>query len=218
MAAFDKQLRRYSNLSGIRDVGLLWFTKTSRRLSKGCSVTLLVDVGVWNAFDERDEVIMEAGKECVVASVDGDEVWLVHNDFQLDQMAAAQGTKADGKTDQTKAAKDKATEWLHHNGYRVQANQVTRQRMQFNCGFVTIESAEDAGQIAARQIVSIVNSWKTKSWPQTFGIRYPNDDRHDPYFIGFVMNDPNFKEKNFIKSDAQGLDDLFADETPEEAA
>ena len=66
------------------------------------------------------------------------------------------------------------------------------------------------------QIVGIVNSWTTKTWPNTFGIRYPTDDSHDPYFIGFVLQQPGYKEQNFKKSDQESLDDLFADETSEE--
>jgi hypothetical protein len=214
MAAFDKQLRRYSWLSGVRDVGLLWFKKTSRKLSKGVSVTVLADVVVFNPVG-ANHTVLAAGKEAVIAKVDGDNVWLVHNDFMLEQMSKAQG-QVNGKTIQTSVAKDKAEAWLKENGYCVPASQVTRQRLQFNCGFVTIESANDAGQIAARQIVSIVNSWKTKTWPNTFGIRYPSDDSHDPYFRAFVLNDPGYRDQNFKKSDQESLDDLFDDETPEE--
>ena len=215
MAAFDKQLRRYSWLSGIRDVGLLWFKKTNRKLSKGSSVSVLADIKTFNPVGE-DHVIFPAGKEAVVAKVDGDDVYLVHNDFMLEQMDKAQGQK-NGKTEQTAEAKERAFDWLKENGYLVPSSQVTRQRLQFNCGFVTIESANDAGQIAARQIVSIVNSWKTKAWPNTFGIRYPSDDTHDPYFQAFVMNDPGYRDQNFKKSDSDSLEDLFEDETPEEA-
>lgn len=211
MAAFDKQLRRYSWLSGIRDVGLLWFKKTSRKLSKGCSVTVLADIRIFNPVGENYTAI-PAGKEAVIAKLDGDNVWLVHNDFMLTQMDAAQGVK-DGKTNQTNEAKEKGVEWLKENGFCVNIEYVTRQRLQFNCGFVTIESANDAGAIAARQIVSIVNSWKNKSWPSTFGIRYPQDDTKDPYFRAFVLNDPGYREQNFKKSDEE-MEEMF--ETPEE--
>jgi hypothetical protein len=212
MAAYDKQLRRYSWLSGVRDVGLLWFTKTSRKLSKGSSVTVLADVTQFNPTGE-DYVVFKAGKEAVIAKVEDDHVYIVHNDFMLEQMKGAQGLKPDGSVNQTKEAKEKAEAWVMQNAYKVHASNVTRQRLQFNCGFVTPESAADAGQIAARQIVSIVNSWKTKSWPNTFGIRYPTDDSRDPYFVGFVLNQPGYKEQNFKKSD-DGLEDLFED-TPE---
>jgi len=203
IAAFDKQLRRYSWQSGFRVVGLLWFKKTSRSMQKGSSVTLLTDAEPF-----------KAGEEAVVAKIfdDGNVAWIVRNDFMLGEMERAQGKKPDGKTDQTKVAKEKAELWLLNNGTAVETSHLTKQRLQFNCGFVTIESANEAGQIAARQIVQIVNSWKTKSWPNTFGIRFPSDDRADPYFKAFVLKDEAFKQEHFKKSDEETLDDLFADE------
>jgi len=54
-----------------------------------------------------------------------------------------------------------------------------------------------------------VNAWKRKAYPNTFGIRYPHDDRSDPYFQAFVLEDEKFKELNFIKTDEETLDDLF---------
>src|SRR5665213_153680 len=208
MAAFDLQLRRYSCLSGIRDVSLLWFKKTSRNIQKGSSITLLVDSGE-----------LRAGDEAVVAKVDTGIVWLVRNDFMLEEMTKAQGVKEDGKTEQTKVAKERAFEWLKKNGTPVAEHEITKQRLQFNSGFVTLESANEAGQIAARQIVQIVNSWKqykdSKPWPSTFGIRYPKDDRNDPYFRAFVLKDEAFKKDYFKKSDDETIDDLFQE--PEEA-
>jgi hypothetical protein len=107
---------------------------------------------------------------------------------------------------------ERAFEWLKANGTVVCFCELTKQRLQFNCGFVTIESANEAGQIAARQIVQIVNSWKTKSWPNTFGIRYPADDRADPYFRAFVLRDEAFKQEYFKQTDGEILDDLFDEE------
>lgn len=223
MAAFDLQLRRYSWLSGIRDVSLLWFKKTSRGLQKGVSVTMLETVGP-----------LEAGKECVVAHIQNPVkptkkepdkqppiplgIYLVMNDFMLEEMEKAQGEK-DGETDQTKEGKEKKYAWLVANAVHVAEEKITRQRLQFNSGFVTLDSANEAGQIAARQIVQIANSWKqykdSKPWPSTFGVRYPKDDRNDPYFRAFVLRDEGFKKEYFIKKDDETLDDLFAE--PEEA-
>ncbi len=49
IAAHDTQLRRYSWLSGIRDVSLLWFVKKGLTIQKGYSVTLLEDAGFMKA-------------------------------------------------------------------------------------------------------------------------------------------------------------------------
>lgn len=202
IVAYDTQLRRYSWQSGIRDVALLGFIKKSRSLQKGSSVTLLEDRGPF-----------KAGDEAVIALLMGDneeQAYLVHNDFLLGEMTKAQGSK-NGKTDQTNAAKDRRLVWLESNATLVDVVDITKQRLQFNAGYVTIESANDAGKIAARQIINIVNSWHQNSWPNTFGIRYPHDDRKDPYFQAFVLGDENFKKLNFIKSDEDTMDEFFDD-------
>lgn len=206
IAAFDKQLRRYSWQSGIRDVALLWFKKAGHTMKKGISVTLLEDAGNF-----------KAGDEAVVAKFDEKEntLWLLANDFMMTAMDDAQGRKADKSVDQTAAAKARRDDWLKENGTAVTPEDVTRQRLQFNSGFVSIESANDAGHIAARQIQNIVNSWKDKSWPQTFGIRFPTDDRNDPYFRAFVAGEEAFKKENFKQVDPKEFDDFFEDE-PEE--
>lgn len=204
MAAFDSQLRRYSWLSGIRDVSLLWFKKSGLGYKKGYSVTFIDPAGNYSA-----------GEEAVVAQVDGEDIWVLKTDFMIEEMARAQGKKEDGKTDQTKAAKEKGQQFLHTHGLKVHSNFLTRQRLQFNAGFVTHQSAEDAGRLAGRQIMSIVNAWKNKEWPNTFGIRFPHDDRNDSYFRAFVLGDERFKEQNFTKSDEQSFDDLFREDDDE---
>jgi len=203
MAGLDTQLRRYSWLSGIRDVSLLWFKKSGLGYKKGYSATFINSVGIF-----------QPGNECVIAKVEGENAWVVHNDFMLDEMERAQGKKGD-KTDQTDAAKEKAFNWLKQNGTKTELGNLTRQRLQFNAGFVSEQSAQEAGMIAARQIVNIVNASKTGQWPNTFGIRYPHDDRNDGYFRAFVMKDEMFKQQNFSKSDEQSFDDLFKEEDTE---
>lgn len=215
LAAFDLQLRRYSWLSGIRDVAVLWFVKKSRSLQKGYSVTLLGDYGGF-----------KAGQEAVIALMQDDKAWLVPNDYYITEMEKEQGVKEDKngnkKPDQTAEGKARRDAWLQKIGVLVPIDQITKQRLQFNAGFVTIQSANEAGEIAARQIVNIVNAWRRKTegrdnaYPSTFGIRFPKDDRTDPYFRAFVLNDLSFRKQNFIKLDEEALEDLYREEPTEE--
>ena len=99
---------------------------------------------------------------------------------------------------------------------RVKLTSVTKQMLQFNSGRVTEQSANDAGRIVGRQIVGIVNAWKTQAWPNTFGIRYPHDDRNDSYFRAFVLGDEAYKKQNFTKSDEESFDTLFQEEPNED--
>ena len=200
MAGFDTQLRRYSWLSGIRDVSLLWFKKSGTKFQKGYSVTFLEKIDRY-----------EPGSEAVIAKVDGEYAWVVYNDFMLEEINRVQGEK-NGKTDQTGEAKQRGFEYLQKIGIRVSLSSLTRQRLQFNSGFVTQQSADEAGQIAGRQIRSIVDAWKNKSYPNTFGIRYPKDDRNDPYFRAFILKDENYRKQNFTKSDEQSFDELFEED------
>jgi hypothetical protein len=198
IAGFDRQLRRYSWLTGIRDVALLGFKKTGRKIQKGSSVTLLQEAGQF-----------KAGDEAVVALAEGKFVWVVGNDFMVEEMERAQA-------DQTKAGKVRRAEWLERFAQAVPVEALTRQRLQFLSGYVTIESAGEAGAVAARQIVQIVNSWKTNSWASDFGIRYPRDDRNDPYFRAFVLGDEAYRKEHFYKTDDESFDDLFEDSEEEE--
>jgi hypothetical protein len=203
MAAYDAQLRRYSWLSGIRDVSLLWFKKSGLGYKRGYSVTFIEPAGQY-----------AAGEEAVVAQVDGENIWVFKSDFMLEEMDRAHGKNAKGKTDQTKEGEERGQEFLKKYGLKVHTNFLTRQRLQFNAGYVSQQSANEAGKIAARQIVSIVNSWKNNDWPDTFGIRYPKDDRNDSYFRAFVLKDENFKNQNFVKSDEESFDSLFEEDEP----
>lgn len=200
MAAYDVQLRRYSWHTGIRDVALLWFVKKSHTIQKGSSVTLLEDVGNF-----------KAGTEMIVAAMDDDDTpILLANDSLIGEMERVQGRKEDGKLMQTKEAKARRDEWLKNFGAKVSTEKLTKQRLQFNAGFVTIDSANEAGEIAGRQIVNIVNCRLRGKWPNTFGIRYPHDDRSDPYFRAFVQQDQMFRDQNFTKS-GDDYADLFSD-------
>lgn len=209
MAGFDAQLRRYSWLSQdtagrrIEDVAFLWFKKCGLGYKKGYSVTFIEKSGIF-----------QPGEEAVIARVDDKGwAWVVKSDFMLDMIDQAQGIK-NGKTEQTAEAKLRGTEFLQNNGTYVPLFSLTRQRLQYNAGRVSQASADDAGKIAARQIVQIVNAFQNKQWPNTFGIRYPKDDRNDAYFQAFILKDEAFKEKNFTKSDEVEFDHFFdQDET-----
>jgi hypothetical protein len=181
---------------------LLWFVKKGHSIKKKSKVTLLEDTAAF-----------KAGTEVIVASVEDDnKVIVLANESIIAEMERVQGRKADGKLDQTKVAKERRDAWLDQFGALVSTDIITKQRLQFNAGFVTIQSANDAGEIAGRQIINIVNAWHRKAYPNTFGVRYPHDDRSDPYFRAFVLGDQMYKDQNFTKVDEESLDDLFRDE------
>jgi hypothetical protein len=207
----DLQLRMYAWARGVEtygfiDVAFLWFKKCLHGLKKGCSITLLVDSGRF-----------KAGEEAVIASVEKDgTVYLVGNDLMLEEMRKAQGFREGTKDlDTTKAAVQRAVEWRQQNAEHVQAENITRQRLQFSSAAIGRKSADDAGQIVADQIVRIVNAWESDKWTNTFGVRYPHDDRRDNYFKAFCLQDQPLRDSMFMQDDQEDLSDYF--DEPEEA-
>lgn len=208
IVAEDMQLRQYAwvkpTLYGWIDVAFLWFKKCPHGIKKGSSITLLADA-------ER----FAAGAEAVIASVEKDgTAYVVGNDVMLEEMNKAQGRREDGSLDTKKEAKERACLWREQNAVPVKQEDITRQRLQFSAGIIDPKSAEDAGAIAADQIVRIVNAWESNRWPNTFGIRFPHDDRRDGYFRAFVRKDNLFRDSMFEQKAEEDLNDYF--DEPEE--
>jgi hypothetical protein len=207
IVAHDLQLREYCWATGIYTVAFLWFKKAGHGLKKKYRVTLLADAGRFSA-----------GEEVIIASTEGDNLYVVGNTDMLEEMNKAQGRKEDGTMDTKKEAKIRAQEWREQNAVLVPAADVTRQRMQFSAGIVTKEGAKDAGAIVANQIVKIVNSWETNIWPNTFGVRFPHDDRRDIYFKAFVLRDNAFRDSMFEQKVEEDLNDYFDEPDGDEEA
>jgi hypothetical protein len=201
LAAYDTQLRRYSFLSGVRDGALLWLVKKTHTIKKGSKVTFLEDTAKF-----------KAGQEAIVAATEGENVIILPNETLIGEMEKAQGFKEDGKLEQTKVAKERRAKFLELTGAQVHTNFLTKQRLQFNAGYISLDSANDAGAIAGQQIINIVNAWHQQLYPNKFGVRYPHDDRSDPYFRAFVLGDTQFRDLNFTKVDEESFDDLFAED------
>lgn len=193
ICAHDIQLRSYSWLTGKRDVGFLWFKKNLHEIEKGTSVTVLQDRGPF-----------KAGEEAVVAhSNETDGTFIVHDDFVMDEMKKFVGDKPT-----TKESKVRKMEFLENAATKVSPADLTRQRLQFNSGIVSIESAEDVGRHIGNQIARIVAAWDSKTWPNTFGVRFPHDDCQDPFFRAFIQNDTMFRDSFFEKKGEEPMDDF----------
>jgi hypothetical protein len=205
IVAHDQQMRVYAWTVNIFDVAFLWFKKCGHSVKKGYSATMLVDAGRF-----------AAGDEVVIASVEEDSCYVVGNDVMVEEMNKAQGFRENGDLDTKKDAKERAAKWREENAVLVKREDLTRQRLQFSAGIVDQRSAEDAGQIAADQIVRIVNSWETNKWTNTFGIRFPHDDRRDNYFKAFCLRDNVLRDSIFEQKTEEDLKDDYFDE-PEEA-
>lgn len=206
IVAHDLQLRMYAWLRGVFDVAFLRFKKAKHEIAKGSRVTMLETVGTF-----------EAGTEAYVAQVNKDDnftVYLLKTDEQMDAMGEAQGRKENGNLETTKVAVARRDAWLEINALRVEQYKLTKQRIHYSSGRVSQADAMDAGQIVADQIARIVNAWETNKFTNTFGIRFPHDNRRDAFFRAFVMKDNMFRDGMF----EQRYDDFFDDEIQEDEA
>jgi hypothetical protein len=203
IVAQDLQLRMYAWLTGIYDVSFLWFKKAGHGLRKATGVTLLEGAATLKSgFTAGDEVVVaELVKE------NPGNVYIVKDDAAIEEMNNAQGRKASGDLDTTNAAKERKANWLVQNAILIEANKLTRQRLQFSSARVDPKSAEDAGHIAANQIARIVSAWESNKWTNTFGIRFPHDDRQDPFFKAFVLKDNVFRDAIFEQKNDEYFDD-----------
>lgn len=207
---WDLQLRMYAWLTGIYDVAFLWFKKAGHKIEKGSNVTLLHDaIGGGR--------IIPAGVEVVVAYAKDGDIRIALDDNEIEEMNEAQGRK-NGKLDGTKAAEARKMAWLDQKAIRVESSAITRQRIQFVSAHIDRDSAEDAGQIAADQIVRIVAAWESnRPWLKKFGVRYPHNDSNDPYFKAFVLKDNVFRDATFEQRVEEDLAEDEVEELQQEA-
>lgn len=197
----DEQLRKYSWLTGHRNVAFVWAKKSGHALEKGSKVMVFAG----------DEYLL--GESFIVAHVlrETGAVYVVKAQEDLDKMHVAQGRRESGDLDTRKEAVERKMTWLSENTPIVDIDNLTKQSLRFYSGTVSEQSALDAGRMIAKEIVDIAQAWDTQVFPNTFGVRYPHDDRSDPYYIAFVQGDLEFRDKMFEQKD----DEFFDQEEPE---
>jgi len=189
----DPQLRAYSWITGVDEVGFLWFTKTNRSVEKGSRVTLLEDVDVFCA-----------GHELSVFSVEkqdfGEDIlWVIPDAETLD--AFEKRTKDLKPT--TNAYKEIKKKFLDNAGIVVPKSKVTKQRMQFQTAHFTQADRDEIAQQIGMDIAQIVHANETNFWPKQGGIRFPNDKCTKCPMRGICLQNPELRDKMvFQKSDS----------------
>lgn len=192
----DEQLKVYSWLSDVPDVGFLWFQKCGRGMEKNSHVFLLENVAdmkaggnAWVArYDEAD------------SEFDEDVVWLVDSEEKIQLMDAAQGRK-NGKLEQTKDAKARKEEWLAANAHKVNPSAVTKQRVNFATATMTPADRQEAADIIGNDIIRIVAANENNSWHKEGGIRYPNDKCTKCEMRGICLNNEQLRDALVERAD-----------------
>jgi len=154
LLVLDSQLRSYAWVTGIQDVGFLWFIKARPDSYKsGDIVTLL-----------HDTTLFRAGEQAVVLTKTEDTAVIVYPDvfrkFEED------------KPNHT-AAKLKA-KWAAE-GEGVHLDSISRQRLEFKTIHMPQSAVEEQGHVIAQEIADIHHATANNLYYREPGIRFPNN-------------------------------------------
>lgn len=163
----DPQLAQYSWLSGIRDVGFLWFHRVKpKSFEKGTEITFIEEYGKWTA-----------GMQAVVFSYDEEtNTVIVCHHLNMDGVTKGLADiKGKGSTDAKKSLLEK---WVEEDIVsRVPTEVITKQRLRFVCVRISEEDVKEAGEVVAQQIIAVREAERLNFWPKTgAGVRFPKNN------------------------------------------
>lgn len=218
LVALDPQLREYGWQRRIPDVAFLWFQKMGLTLSKGDVVSSL-----------------ENGQKYVVASVEKDVNGNPENVRLFPSAEAMEKFKEDaakvfaveetldnelkglrGKVREAKKAEQvgmrETLQKAHDEALRLAglvilpADRVTKQRIQFAAARLTQKDIDNAGKNVGQVTVQMVHSEKTNYYPQTGGIRWPQNRCVNCCMRGICANKPELVEELLTKAGEEWLE------------
>ena len=180
MMALDGQLRKYAWVSGIREVGFLNFVKSDpNSFRKGVEVSLLEDIGNWNAggtfvvakFDSpKDAVEATEGKKGSPAvpwlMLVGTETTVQLMDTELEKITGK------GSTEKKESYTASLVEWGDLKS--VSRDQITKAKIQFVRGTIPEEDIPEIGQQIGQDIFAIKSASENNGFFKDGGVRFPN--------------------------------------------
>jgi hypothetical protein len=208
--ALDQQLRTYAWVTGISEVGFLWFQKCGRSLERGDFVALLENAGA------QSEPKLYAGESAVVIKYQEaeparpadpekprskskeavpEETWIVENESVIEQMFEKCGRG------QTKEEKDARTAFIQTNAVKVDKNTLTRQRVSFVSAHIGAAEQLEAARQIGQDVAQIVYSNQENFWPLQGGIRYPNNKCCSCAMRGNCLTNAELRDKLVFRSD-----------------
>ena len=188
LTALDPQLRSYSWVKNWPDVAFLWFRKMGRSISRGDSVTLLVN---------RDP--FKAGDVAFVLAKDDFGLYLTQDEKLFKAMEAQ-------FIGESKAVKAARAAFVQANGVSTAENIITKQRVQFKHVTISEESREDIGKSIKRDIVNIARATETDFFPMQSGVRFPNEKCPNCAMRGICSNNPDLRDALVTRKQLNELD------------
>lgn len=167
LVQLDPQLRSYSWLSAIQDVGFLWFHRTKPySYEKGTEVTFLKPSGKWTA-----------GLKALIFEYDDDaKTALVIASHDIEGVKAAM---ADIKGKGSKERKEFLVADYLTDGTltEVPVENITKQRIRFVAVRIAPEDTIEEGRVVAKQIVEARQAAIEEFWPKSgAGVRFPKQN------------------------------------------
>jgi hypothetical protein len=221
MLAMDGQLRRYSWVTGIRNVGFLNFVKAEPEGFKaGYRVTLLEDTLTWKAGQSLTVVKFVAPKPAVEATETTKAVpeanWLLLladtetirlMDEELDKIS---GKGATEKKDQVYA------QYLSEGKLcAVPRSAVTKTKLQCVQAVIPEEDLADIGTAIGTDMISMKTAADTGSYPMDGGVRFPNAICGWCSFRGICLKDNSLRDEMLVQLNPTAPEKDWLDELEE---
>jgi hypothetical protein len=190
LVQLDPQLRSYSWLSGIQDVGFLWFHRSKPySYEKGTEVTFLKESGKWTA-----------GLRAVVHEYDDEKktaLVIAHHDLERLKTAMAE-IKGKG----TKERKEALVSSYLIDGTltEVSVENITKQRIRFVAVRIPTEDIIEEGRVVAKQIVDAKQAADENFWPKSgAGVRFPKQNCVWCDMRGHCLRDANLRDALLVQ-------------------
>ena len=194
LLALDGQLLSYGWVSGIHQVGFIWFTKVKiGPYKKGDEVTLLTD---YESF--------KAGDSVVVLKVDGDAIYfLPRSDYK--KYVEDENT-IEGKG--SKAAIAKLQDEFMKGGAVIARKATTKQRLQFVTARLNPDDVKEMGEAIGQEIADIVAENERGLWPKEPMIRGLIRKCQMCPMLGVCLNNKELRDERVVRTSSDWLDEI----------
>jgi PD-(D/E)XK nuclease superfamily len=183
----DPQLREYAWTSGINAVAFLVFVKVSPKMSRGDSVTLLVDTA---SHKKGQRLTLISQNEDINYSFITTEA--LYDSLLAEEKAITGKGSVKMKAELLEAFIDKSC-------IRVTPDSITKQKLQFLPGIMTEGDLQGVGQHIGRQIVEIKGCNDAGFYRQRPGIRFPDNHCLFCKGLGKCLGDDKLVEERLVK-------------------
>lgn len=210
MVAMDPQLREYAWMSGIQDVGFLWFVKSKPESFKhGDTVALLENSINWKAGAELTVFKYEESESGEKSVLLGTFAAVEAVDEELDKITG-KGSSALKNIRMEEIIASETLQWVPRAS-------VTKTKLQWVQGKIPLEVLPEVGQRVGHDIIQLKSAFETGTFPQDGGVRFPNQSCTWCEQRGHCLGDRKLVEQMLVQIKTPDEPDWLA-ELEEEAA